>query len=71
MYNQEDMYYTLRNFGAKTELVDKYGNTIYHYICKNKMCIGMTIPEKKNYFGITPKQYCSISESFYEFDDSQ
>jgi ankyrin repeat protein len=68
IYNQEDMYYILRNFGAKTELVDKYGNTIYHYICKNKMCIGMTIPDKSNYFGVTPKKYSPISESFYEFE---
>jgi len=63
----EDMFYILKNFGANDSIKDKLGNTIYHYICKNKMCIGMTIKNSKNYFNMTPHDYCYIDDKFYDF----
>lgn len=66
---QEDMFYTLKGFGANTNSKDSYGNTVYHYICSNSICLGLTIENKQNYFGLTPKDYCKISFSFFNFID--
>ena len=65
--NAEDMFYTLKMFGANLEAEDYFGNTVYHYICVNSMCIGMIINNKENHFGLTPRDYCKISPSFYDF----
>ena len=29
-------------------LVDIYGNSVYHYICLNELCLGMDIENKEN-----------------------
>jgi hypothetical protein len=67
MYKCEDIFYTLKGMGADLKSVDKFGNSVYHYICKNAICIGILCSNKKNNFGITPKQYCSIAPCHYEF----
>lgn len=66
-HNKEDVFYMLKNIGANIHVRDIYGNTIYHYICANKMCIGMTINISENYFGLTPLEYCKISPKYYSY----
>jgi hypothetical protein len=66
-YNMEESFCMLKMFGADLEASDHYGNTVYHYICANSMCIGMLIDNKKNHFGLTPLDYCKISPSYYGF----
>lgn len=63
----EDNFYTLKGFGADLLAQDKYGNTVYHYICKNSLCLAMIIENIKNYFGITPENYCYLSTKYYTF----
>jgi len=63
----EDMFYILKSLGANTDSKDYYGNTAYHYICANSMCLGMAIVNAKNYFGLSPSDYCKISESYWNF----
>lgn len=63
----EDMFYILKGFGADIDSQDSYGNTVYHYICANSICLGLTIKNKLNYFNLTPKDYCKISSNFYNF----
>jgi len=65
--NHEDMFYTLKGFGADMNAQDRYGNTVYHYICNNSMCLAMIIDNTKNYFGLTPENYCKKSKKYYEF----
>ena len=63
----EDIFYMLKGMGADLKSTDRFGNSVYHYICKNAICIGILCNNKSNNFGITPKQYCSIAPSYYEF----
>ena len=63
--NNENMFHILKGFGANLDTQDQYGNTCYHYICLNKMCIGTTIPNKANYFGVKPLDYSNISKKYY------
>ena len=65
--SQEDMFYILKSKGCSMEFVDYYGNTCYHYIVLNSMCIGMTIMNARNRFGITPENYSKISPKYYHF----
>lgn len=65
--NNEDLFYILKGMGANLNIQDYYGNTCYHYICSNGMCIGMMIENISNYFGIKPYDYCKISQSYYHF----
>jgi hypothetical protein len=65
--NNEDCFYVLKGAGADVNAQDTYGNTVYHYICKNSMCLAMMIENKKNYFGLTPKDYCQLAHTYYEF----
>ena len=65
--NNEDMFYMLKSLGANTNSKDYYGNTAYHYICANSMCLGMAVVDSKNYFGLTPKDYCKISCGYWSF----
>jgi ankyrin repeat protein len=67
---QEDMFYTLKTFGADMKAKDYYGNTIYHYICANGICLGMIIENTQNYFGLTPLDYCKISSKYWNFTDN-
>ena len=63
----EDIYYLLKGVNADLNIVDRFGNTLEHYICLNEMCIGMGIKNKENIFGYTPKDYCKISPDYYMF----
>jgi len=64
---QEEMFYVLKNFDADMFAKDTYGNTAYHYICANSICIGMMIQNIQNYFGATPRDYCKLSHDYYTF----
>jgi len=63
----EDIFYLLKGMQADLNKSDIYGNTIYHYICKNEICIGMTIENKENLFGFTPLDYNGLADSYYYF----
>jgi hypothetical protein len=65
--NQEDITYYLKGMNCDLNLCDIYGNTVYHYICLNEMCIGMAIENKENLFGYKPSEYCKISLNYYYF----
>jgi ankyrin repeat protein len=65
--NKENMFYALKAFGADVKAKDYYGNTVYHYICANAMCLGMIIENTQNYFGLTPVDYCKISTKYWNF----
>jgi hypothetical protein len=66
-HSREDIFYMLH--GAKADLgkADVYGNTAYHYVCKNEICIGMAIENIPNKFGFKPVDYCKISPLYYYF----
>jgi hypothetical protein len=66
-YNQENNVYFLKGNKANMNLVDLYGNSVYHYICLNELCIGMAIENKENIFGYKPSDYCKISCNYYYF----
>jgi hypothetical protein len=65
--NHENMFYILNGMGCDLNLQDCYGNTVYHYICENKMCLKMMIYNRPNYFGFTPFDYCKVAKEFYNF----
>jgi ankyrin repeat protein len=62
---QEEMFYILKSFNADLSAKDNYGNTAYHYICANSICLGIGIPDVQNYFGLTPMDYCKLSHKYY------
>jgi hypothetical protein len=64
---QENNLYFLRSMKADMDLVDINGNSVYHYICLNELCIGMDIENKENIFGYKPSDYCKISTNYYYF----
>ena len=66
----EEIFYTLKGVNAYMDFCDVYGNTVYHYVCKAGICPGIMIPNKKNKFGFTPYDYCSIDPKFYYFQES-
>jgi hypothetical protein len=66
-YSQENNLYFLRSMKADMDLVDINGNSVYHYICLNELCIGMDIENKENIFGYKPSDYCKISTNYYYF----
>lgn len=51
-------------------LVDKHGNSVYHYICKNNLCIGMDIINNKNKYGFRPSDYSKIDNKLWTFIDN-
>lgn len=65
--NKENMFYVLKSMGADIKTKDLYGNTVFHYICSNSMCLGMIIEDTPNYFGLKPSDYCKISTKYYTF----
>lgn len=65
--SQENNLYYLKSMKADLNLVDIYGNSVYHYICLNELCIGMDIENKENIFGYKPSDYCKISKNYYLF----
>lgn len=65
--SQEDIIYYLKGIKADMELTDIYGNTVYHYICQNELCVGMDIENKENIFGYKPSDYSKISNNYYYY----
>lgn len=65
----ENIFFILKGNKANLELTDYFGNTVYHYICSNNICLNMIIPNVENKFNYTPKDYCNISHEFYYFMD--
>lgn len=65
--SHDNIFYILQGLKADLTKTDIYGNTPYHYICKNEICIGIAIMNTKNKFGYTPKDYCKIAHSYYYF----
>jgi len=65
--SQENNLYFLKSLNADTDLLDIYGNSVYHYICLNELCLGMDIKNKENMFGYKPYDYCKISPNYYYF----
>jgi hypothetical protein len=63
----EDIIYFLKGINCDMNLIDIYGNSVYHYICLNELCIGMAIENKENMFGYKPSAYCKISLNYYYF----
>lgn len=57
----------LLTYGANRLIIDKYGNTMYHYMCNNGICIGEKVPLIKNNFDLTPSDYCKIAKQYYNF----
>jgi hypothetical protein len=66
---QEDIFYIMKKHLANLDVKDKYGNTVYHYVCSNSICLGMFIESVPNFFGLTPKDYCKLSSQYYCFDE--
>jgi hypothetical protein len=66
-YSQEDIIYFLKGVNGQMNICDIYGNTIYHYICQNELCIGLDIVNKENIFGYKPSDYSKISNNYYYF----
>ena len=64
----ELIFYLLKSCNVDFDIVDQFGNSAYHYICLNGICPGITINNKKNNFGFTPMDYCTISHDFYYFN---
>jgi hypothetical protein len=65
----EEMFYVMKSLEADLDVRDTYGNTVYHYICANSMCLDMVIKNTQNFFGLTPKDYCNLSSKYYHFID--
>lgn len=65
--NKENMFYVLKSMGANIKTTDLFGNTVFHYICSNSMCLGIVINNYPNYFGLKPSDYCKISNKYYTF----
>ena len=70
---EEMFYYYINLFDRKeqekifSETKDNEGNTIYHYICKNNICLGMTINNKiRNNKGYKPLDLCQIIHKYYK-----
>lgn len=63
----EQMFYILCDIGGNVDTMDNNENTIYHYICKNKICLGMLMKNKPNKYGFTPKDYCEISTDYWKW----
>lgn len=63
----EEIFYVLKGLNADLDETDIYNNTVYHYICSSQICPGMLILNKKNKYGVTPRDYCKLSPSYYHF----
>lgn len=66
-HNKENMFYVLKSMGSDINTKDLFGNTVFHYICSNSMCLGIVINDYPNYFGLKPSDYCKISNKYYTF----
>jgi hypothetical protein len=63
----EEIFYILKDKNAELMAKDIYGNTVYHYICLNGICIGTIIMNNPNKFGFLPQDYCRIAPEYYNF----
>jgi len=63
----EDLFWLLKGFNPNMDIMDVYGNTVYHYVCRSRICPSMTIINSKNKYGFTPKDYSQINPNFYYF----
>jgi hypothetical protein len=61
----ENNFYIFKYANALLDTKDIFGNTVYHYICHNNMCLGINVPVIKNNFGFVPTDYCKISSKYY------
>jgi len=66
--NDETFYSLLKKIGANDSIKDKYGNTVYHYICMNEMFIGSVIIETCNEYGYKPSYY-TVLNNYWKFKD--
>lgn len=57
----EIMFSLLKKNGANENIKDKYGNTVFHYMCMNDMFIGSVILETANEYGYKPSYYTTIN----------
>ncbi len=72
--NNEELFYYLIGLFDNIEydelfnnLLDEELNTLYHYICKNNICLGFKINNKnRNKKGFKPLDLCKISKKFYK-----
>ena len=70
----ENLFYFIKNLFEEVEfykiineLKDEEGNSIYHYICKNNICLGYNINNKlRNNKGYRPLDLCQISSKYYK-----
>jgi len=67
IHSAEDIFFLYKSLNAHMDLYDQYGNSVYHYICLNSLCLGMIIRNKHNIFGYKPSDYCKISPTYYFF----
>ena len=68
---EEIFYYIVNLFEEKDNLFEKLkdtnNNTLYHYICKNSICLGYKINNKvRNNKGFKPLDLCTISSKYYK-----
>jgi ankyrin repeat protein len=71
MSGHEEIFYILKGLSADLNIADVYGNTVYHYICNSKICLGIIIICTKNKFGFSPYDYCKINHRFYYFENNK
>ena len=64
-YKQEELIYLLQSVNANMNKYDIFGNTVYHYICLNSLCIGSFIVNTENNFYYKPSDYNKISHKYY------
>ena len=64
---KDEVLFSLFNtYGANKLCRDKYGNTVYHYICMNEMFIGSVIIETENEYGLKPSNY-TVLNNYWNF----
>lgn len=71
---EEELFYYIINLFEEEEkndlfnkLKDNENNTLYHYICKNSVCVGFKINNKiRNNKGFKPLDLCTISHKYYK-----
>lgn len=69
IHQKEELFFLLKGLNADLTKKDLFGNTAFHYVCKNQLCLGITIENTPNMFGYTPKDYLNISDKHYYFID--
>lgn len=66
--NDEILYSLLKLNGANENIKDKYGNTVFHYICMNEMFLGSVIIETDNEYGYKPAHYTNLN-SYWKYKE--